>query len=176
MPTSGTVATLTILGEVELEKVCLRSNARPGELIFVTGQLGDTLYSQHHLEFEPRLAEGRFLSENAFSCCMMDISDGLAADLPRLLERSSCGAHIQLDKLPCRNNCSWQSAIADGEDYELLFTTSADRAGKLLEVWPFDTPLSCIGQITADAGTVRYYQDAEEITLNGVNGYEHFRA
>ena len=168
-------ASLTILGEVELEKVCLRKNAQAGDFIMVTGSLGDTFHSQHHLTFEPRLKEGRFLAENGLTRCMMDISDGVAADLPKLLTESNAGAVVELEKLPCRNNCHWKNALCDGEDYELLFTVSEQNRQRLEQMWQFDTPVSCIGRIVENKELV--------YTLNGttgpnleMTGYEHFNS
>ena len=175
LPCTLDCASLTILGEVEAEKVCLRKNAQVGDFIMVTGLLGDTFYSQHHLNFEPRLAEGRFLAENSLSCCMMDISDGIASDLPKLLEQSQLGAVVELEKLPCRNNCTFEHALSDGEDYELLFTVAGDKIDLLYKLWNFETPLSCIGRITGNKNLI--------YTLNGkaadnleITGYEHFSA
>lgn len=172
LPTRLDCAALTILGEVEPDKVCLRQNARPGELIAVTGALGDTLRTGHHLDFEPRLAEGRFLAQNNFSCCMMDLSDGMAADLPKLLNASGCGAEIELDKLPCRNHCDPRQALSDGEDYELLFTIPPDKYQELQKKWPFATTLTAVGRVT-DTRTVKYTTAGKVVPDLEINGYEH---
>ena len=172
----GDCLTLTILGEVELAEVCLRKNARPGELIAVTGELGDTFADDHHLDFTPRLPEGKFLAQQGFTRCMMDISDGLASDLPKLLASSGCGGEIQLEKLPCRNNCSIQQAIGDGEDYELLFTVAPERLAELQKAWPFDVPLSVIGRINEKTSSVIYTLNGRGIPELGVTGYEHFKS
>lgn len=176
LPEDGDCLSLTILGEVDRNSLCLRKNAHPGDFIVVTGQLGNTFNSGHHLEFEPRLAEGRFLAENAFTGCMMDISDGLAADLPKLLAESGCGAEIQLEKIPCRNNCTWQQALSDGEDYELLFTAAADKCARLMECWPFAVPLSVIGIVNDKKSTLIYTENGRNVPEVGVGGYEHFKA
>lgn len=175
LPFEGEAVSLTILGEVEIDKVCLRKNARPGDVIMVTGSLGDTFESDHHLDFLPRLAEGRFLGTCQWTNCMMDISDGLAADLPKLLAASGCGAQIELDKLPCRNNCSWQKALSDGEDYELLFTVRADLVEQLCKLWPFKTALHSIGLITDKTGNIEYTMHGRPAGDGGVRAYEHFR-
>lgn len=174
LPVNGECAALTILGEVEPDKVCLRKNARPGDAIMVTGELGDTFFSGHHLDFVPRLGEGRFLAENGFSCCMMDISDGLAADLPKLLAASQVNCDIYLDRLPCRNHCPAINALSDGEDYELLFTLPQEKVELLQQKWHFDTPLTQIGRISDGDGRISYWDAGKIIQLNGVTGYEHF--
>ncbi len=172
----GECLSLTILGEVDPAAVCLRKNARPGELIMVTGELGDTFESNHHLDFTPRLEEGQFLAQHGFTCCMMDISDGLAADLPKLLAASGCGAEIELEKLPCRNNCTIQHAAGDGEDYELLFTVKPERLDDLLKVWPFTVPLSAIGTVNEKESTLIYTLNGRVVPEFGVTAYEHFKA
>ncbi len=150
------VLSLTIIGEVEREFVCRRNGARSGDLIFVTGVLGGSFPSGHHLQFAPRLAEGRWLAREKYATAMIDVSDGLFKDLQRILTASGCAAHLDPRDLPCRNGFSPQSALFDGEDYELLFTVSAERATALVREWPFDTALTQIGRITTDrsAGTI----------------------
>ena len=175
LPAELDCASLTILGEVTMEQVCLRKNAQPGDYIMITGYLGDTFASGHHLHFEPRLAEGRFLAENNFSCCMMDISDGIAADLPKLLEQSGKGAVVELDKLPCRNNCSYKNALSDGEDYELLFTVAGDKLPRLKKAWQFAAPLTCIGRITESTDLI-YTLNGTAVEKMELNGYEHFNS
>lgn len=175
LPCELDCGSLTILGEVELAKVCLRKNAQVGDLIVVTGFLGDTFASEHHLDFEPRLAEGRFLAENGFSCCMMDISDGIASDLPKLLQQSQVGATVELKKLPCRNNCHWKNALCDGEDYELLFTVKPEKLPELQKAWHFAVPLSCIGRIVENKDLI-YTLNGSAAANGEISGYEHFNS
>ena len=174
LPAAGQVSTLTILGEAPSDEICLRSNAVPGEIVCVTGVLGDSLKSEHHLHFTPRLAEGRFLAQNHFTRCMMDLSDGLAADLPRLLEKSACGAIIDLDTLPRRNGCPLENALADGEDYELLFTVKESVLEQLQKQWQFAEAFTPIGRITSERGSLKYCSNGQEKDFKGVKGYEHF--
>jgi thiamine-monophosphate kinase len=135
---------IALLGECRDGPPLLRSSARAGDLVFVTGQLGGTR-ARHHLAFEPRLAEGRWLARHRVATAMMDLSDGLGADLPRLGLASRLGYSIDEAALPRRRGASVKAALNDGEDYELLFTVSPNRAAWLKKKWPFATPLHCIG-------------------------------
>jgi thiamine-monophosphate kinase len=135
---------IALLGECREGPPVLRSGARAGDQIFVTGRLGATR-ARHHLAFEPRLPEGRWLARHRVATAMMDLSDGLGADLPRLGKASHLGYSIDVAALPRRRGASVQAAINDGEDYELLFTVSPNRAAWLKKKWPFATPLHCIG-------------------------------
>jgi thiamine-monophosphate kinase len=112
----------------------------------VTGRLGAT-WAKRHLVFEPRLAEGEWLARHRLASSLMDLSDGLGADLPRLAKAS--GVAFQLDQaaIPRARGASISQAINDGEDYELLFTTKPVHAETLKNKWPFATPLHCIGRM-----------------------------
>ena len=122
----------------------LRSTAKSGDLIYVTGRLGAT-QAKHHLVFTPRLAEGRWLAQKQLATAMMDLSDGLGADLPRLAKASGLGYAVDFDAIPRARGASVEAAIHDGEDYELLFTVAPGRAAWLKRNWPFCTPLHCMG-------------------------------
>ncbi len=135
---------IALLGECRDGPPLLRSGARAGDLIYVTGRLGGT-QARHHLTFEPRLAEGRWLARHRVATAMMDLSDGLGADLPRLGRASGLGYAIDSGAIPSRRGASVESAIHDGEDYELLFTVAPARAAWLKKKWPFATPLHCMG-------------------------------
>lgn len=161
------VATLSILGEVEPEKIALRANARPGDLVVVSGTLGNTLVSNHHLHFQPRLQEGRWLA-GSYTCCMMDISDGLAADLPKLAAASQVDVEVEVENLPLRSGADYYSAWSDGEDYELLFTLPPQHWRRLCREWPFDTLLTVIGRVRSGSGKVYW---GEALAMAG--GYEH---
>jgi len=135
---------VALLGECRGYRPVLRSGARTGDLIFVTGRLGATR-SRHHLVFEPRLAEGQWLARHKLASSLMDLSDGLGADLPRLARASGVGFQLDPAAIPRSRNATLQEAIQDGEDYELLFTTKSSFAKTLKKKWPFATPLHCIG-------------------------------
>ena len=89
----------SVLGTVTRGKSPLRSGAKAGDAIFVTGELGGSL-SGKHLDFEPRLSEARWLAENFSIHAMMDISDGLAGDLRHILKASKVGAELLSDAIP----------------------------------------------------------------------------
>ncbi len=125
----------------------LRSGAAIGNLLYVTGDLGNSLESSHHLNFTPRLQEAAWLVQNARPSAMMDLSDGLAQDLPRLATASGVGYSLNLEALPLRKGATTQMALQDGEDYELLFSLPPEFAASLAKA-PFTATL--IGSITKD--------------------------
>lgn len=165
------VATLTILGEVDAAEVIRRSGAAAGDFLYVTGSLGNSLTSGHHLEFSPRLAEGRFLAKHHLASAMLDVSDGLLLDARRLAEASQVDLEIDPEELPLRSGASVEAALSDGEDYELLFTVPADKVAELTAGWPFLTPITCIGQ--AQTGTGKIIDFKNKLSADEKSGYEH---
>ena len=154
--TDGPVTiTVSLTGEVSPKRLCRRSGGRAGDALFVTGQLGGSLASGHHLRFRPRLDEARWLAKNFKIHAMMDLSDGLGADLPRLALDSGVGFQIDPEALPRAAGVTPRQAMDDGEDYELLFALAEAQAGDLLERWRAkfpNVPLTRIGGLT-DPGT-----------------------
>ncbi|YCM42189.1 thiamine-phosphate kinase [Verrucomicrobiaceae bacterium 227] len=149
-------------GLVRRDRLVTRSGGKVGDRIYVTGRLGGSLAGKH-LDFSPRLAEAAWLAEHFLPRAMMDLSDGLAKDLPRLAGRSGCGFTIERSSLPCHEGISAEQALGDGEDYELLFTSEAGP--ELLEAWAIRFPeleLTEVGRLTSDPGE----------SLKG--GWEHF--
>lgn len=177
---------ISLLGEVARNKCVLRSGARAGDAIFVTGELGGSLAGKH-LEFDPRLAEARWLTENFSLHAMIDLSDGLAGDLPHVLAASGVGAVLLASAIPVSRAAKLKArgetpgrppllaALADGEDFELLFTVPGKDAVPLRDAWAKQFPglaLSCIGKITAERGLkIRSKEGLREITEHG---YVHF--
>jgi thiamine-monophosphate kinase len=137
---------VALLGECRGYRPVLRSGARTGDLIFVTGRLGATR-SRHHLVFEPRLAEGQWLARHKLASSLMDLSDGLGADLPRLAKASGVGFRLDAAAIPRARGVTPTEACNDGEDYELLFTARPSHAKTLKKKWPFATPLHSIGVV-----------------------------
>ena len=135
---------VALLGESRGYRPVLRSGARAGDRIFVTGRLGGA-QAGHHLTFVPRLAEGRWLARKGLASALMDLSDGLGADLPRLARASGVSFHLDEDAIPRSRGATIHAAVNDGEDYELLFTVRPARVAALKKMWPFRTPLHCIG-------------------------------
>ena len=111
---------VALTGTVDRSTLCLRSKALPGDFLCVTGKLGGSFKSGRHLRFQPRLAEGQWLSSQRGVSAMMDLSDGLGSDLPKLANASGCSFRLAPDSLPLHRDCSIQEALCDGEDYELL--------------------------------------------------------
>lgn len=110
----------------------LRSGARPGDVLFVTGDLGGSLVSGKHLDFVPRLAESAYLMKHFRPTSMIDLSDGLASDLRRLTQASGVGAVLVEEDLPLsRQARGTASALGDGEDFELLFSLPPAPAARL---------------------------------------------
>lgn len=112
----------------------LRSGAREGDVLFVTGRLGGSLRSGRHLRFVPRLAESRFLTENYHVTAMMDVSDGLAKDVREIGGASGVGFEIFEKSVPLHRDAAENgvsAAFLDGEDFELLFTLAPADADRL---------------------------------------------
>jgi len=123
---------VSMLGRVEKNRLVLRSGAKQGDIIFVSGGLGGSIRSKH-LKFIPRLKEARFLAENFKLNSMIDVSDGLAQDLAHILKQSKAGAAIYQDLIPLSSDArNLKDALCSGEDFELLFTLSRKEAKRLL--------------------------------------------
>jgi thiamine-monophosphate kinase len=123
----------------------------------VTGALGGSILGRH-VHFTPRLAEVRRVLELVTPHALIDVSDGFAADLHHLLEASGVGAVIEAAAIPIHPDAHRMSdqqtplrhALSDGEDFELIMAVAPDAAAKLLKVWDHLTPLTLVGQITAE--------------------------
>ena len=154
-----------------------RGTASVGDAIYVSGELG---YSPagHHLDFEPRLALARALAslpsgEGGRPTAMMDLSDGLAMDLPRMVGH----AEVEAALLPIRDHASggvealpgWRHAVADGEDYELLFIVAP---GAAVPAAVESVPLTRVGTVTAAGGVALVHPDGTRTDLAGL-GWEH---
>ena len=135
----------------------------------MTGRLGGSFANGCHLDFTPRLAEARWLTAHFPVHAMMDLSDGLGADLPRLARASGgLGWSLETARLPLAPGCDFRAALGDGEDYELLFAVDPTDGDRLAGTWPErfpDVPLTRIGRLTAPGDGDR--ADA--------GGFDHFR-
>jgi thiamine-monophosphate kinase len=125
---------VTVIGFVEKSRSASRRGGRSGDDLFVTGRLGGAL-KQKHLKFIPRIVQSRWLTRNFSIHAMMDLSDGLGADLPRLARASKVGFNIELENLPVAVGATIDNAISEGEDYELLFATSRRDRNALERQW-----------------------------------------
>ncbi len=118
---SAAVISVAATGRVERGNVVMRSGGKAGDAIWVTGELGGSLAGKH-LDFTPRLDQARWLVEHFKPTAMMDLSDGIARDLPRLAKASDCGFLLDRASIPLSEGCDVKQALEDGEDFELLFT------------------------------------------------------
>ena len=179
------VVSINMTGEVDKDAALLRSGAKEGDTVFVTGTVGDAaaglelLQQGEHDEFlvgrflrpTARLTLGRMLVGKAHAA--IDISDGLVADLSKLLAASALGAQINVDDVPMSpalmarfdEDTAQQFALSGGDDYELCFTASADAVAELDGV-------TAIGTVTAAKGLV--CRRGGEIVDVDVSGYRHF--
>jgi len=133
--TPGPIAISTsVAGLVEKNRWISRRGSKAGDDLFVTGRLGGAL-KKKHLQFIPRIVESRWLTKNFSIHAMMDLSDGLGTDLPRLTAASKVGFKIQLQNLPLRRGAKINDAISEGEDYELLFAISRHQSKRLQKEW-----------------------------------------
>ncbi len=180
------VICITLLGEATSRGPVRRSGAKPGDAILVTGALGGSLHAGRHLSPEPRIAEALALHEKAPLHAMIDISDGLAADLSHILtESGGLGAVLDETAIPIHPHAHDMSgssalpaiehALGDGEDFELCVVVSPEDAPRLLAQPPPGTTLFPIGQITAAPGLALRAPDG---TLRPISrrGFDHFRA
>jgi thiamine-monophosphate kinase len=141
---------ISVVGRVEARRLITRSGGHPNDLLFVTGTLGGSLGGRH-LDFMPRVVEGRWLSAHGYARAMIDLSDGLAADLPRLAAASRCGFEIDPAAVPKTRGCDGLHAMSDGEDYELLMAVAPRLDTRLRRGWKEMFPnvrLTAIGRLT----------------------------
>jgi thiamine-monophosphate kinase len=141
---------VSVAGYVERNRSVSRSGGKRDDDLFVTGRLGGSLRGKH-LRFVPRIEESRWLTKNFRVHAMMDLSDGLGADLPRLARASKLGFEIDTSVLPLTAGAKIADAISDGEDYELLFAISPRDRQRLEKYWRKKfpkAPLTRIGCLT----------------------------
>jgi thiamine-monophosphate kinase len=135
---SGTAGPATIsvsvAGFVEKGRWTSRQGGKTGDDLFVTGRLGGAI-KQRHLRFIPRIAESRWLTKNFSIHAMLDLSDGLGVDLPRLARASKLGFTMDKNSLPLARGVTIDNAISDGEDYELLFAISPRDGERIQVAW-----------------------------------------
>ncbi len=141
----GLVISVTVFGEATARGPVLRSGARPGDWVMVTGSLGGSILG-HHLTFTPRVREALALHESTDLHALIDISDGLAADLNHILEESRCGAVLFADSIPIAlaaielsrtsGKTPLSHALGDGEDFELVCVVAPLDGERLLRDQP----------------------------------------
>ena len=199
--TKGSLSiTLTAQGFLPENKGLFRHQAKVGDWIFVSGFLGDSAAGldlllqnrkienesdryliQRHLRPTPRVELG--LALRSFSCCALDISDGLLADLGHILERSQVGAEIYLENLPLsRHLCTQYEqtqaeilALTGGEDYELCFTVSEEKREEMEQVLRSQgIKVTCIGKILPQTSGLNLLKNGEKVALPAHCGFDHF--
>ncbi|HMK24087.1 MAG TPA: thiamine-phosphate kinase, partial [Terriglobales bacterium] len=187
---SGVLADIVVLGSVPSGKAILRSGAKPGDFIYLTGDLGgasaalQALFAgekirprdfPRHFDPTPRIAVGERLLGNATA--MIDLSDGLSTDLTHICEESGVGAEIEAGKIPCaqvgpkREPVPLDLALHGGEDYELLFTVPVRKP---IPACIAGVPIHRIGRITRASGITLVQQSGKKQKLKPA-GWEHFR-
>ena len=192
--------TLTAQGFLPENQGLFRHQAKVGDWIFVSGFLGDSAagldlllqnrkienesdryFIQRHLHPTPRVELG--LALRSFSCCALDISDGLLADLEHILERSQVGAEIYLENLPIsRHLCTQYEqtqaekfALTGGEDYELCFTVSEEKREEMEQVLRSQgIKVTCIGQILPATSGLNLLKNGKKMALPTHIGFDHF--
>jgi thiamine-monophosphate kinase len=191
---------VTVLGDVRAGRAVLRSGARPGDIIFVSGRLGEaesglralkrrgghsnsnSALTRKHLYPEPRLELGQWLAEKRIATAMMDLSDGLSSDLPRLCRASGVGARVHLGRIPLPNLSvanirqeidPLQLALHGGDDYELLFTIPRRSMSRIPKSFQ-GVRLTPIGEITRDHKVQSQREDGLEQPLVA-GGWDPFR-
>lgn len=167
---------VSLIGEVEKKKITLRNGAKIGDVIMVTGSLGRSIKGKH-LNFIPRVNEAREILKKFKINSMIDISDGLALDLNRILEASAVGACVYESVIPLSKNAvSVNNALYDGEDYELLFTMGVKDAKRFYRTAlnKIETSISLIGKITEKKNGYRIIREDGKEEEMKIKGYLHF--
>ncbi len=192
---------ITVLGEVEPDLMVRRAGAKPGDLLYVSGTLGDSalglkilqdeepkqgaeLLTNRHINPLPRLALGRELALEQLATSMIDVSDGLLLDLERITVQQDIGAKLELEKVPRSKEYNdfveqyyediYKPAISGGEDYELLFTADESRKGEIQAISEkLEIQITEIGSITELASLDVNSVSGEYKTINE-RGFVHF--
>ena len=162
------IVSVSVAGIVEQKRWVGRRGGKMGDDLFVTGRLGGSIRGRH-LRFVPRIVESRWLTEHFRVHAMMDLSDGLGADLPRLARASKVGFEIQMESLPLSRGSTAAHAVSDGEDYELLFAISPRDRERVISSWKKKfprVPLTRIGKLVS-----RSARRGSKLP----HGYVHFR-
>ncbi|MEP6698752.1 MAG: thiamine-phosphate kinase [Verrucomicrobiota bacterium] len=161
------VISVSVSGFAEKDRWVTRAGGKVADELFVTGRLGGSLRGRH-LKFTPRIEESRWLTKHFPIHAMMDLSDGLGSDLPRLARASNVGFAVDENALPRHRGCSAAQAISDGEDYELLFAIAPSHSARLQKTWPKKfqklllTRIGCLSR-------------KSQITNRKWKGYVHFQ-
>jgi len=194
---------LALLGKASKGKVIYRSGGKDGDLLYVTGWLGDAalglkvseqggnragrknLLARHFLPL-PRVKAGQFLAERGIPNAMIDISDGLLADLNHIVEQSGVGAEVELSRIPRSPEFqAWAHeyvadplvlALGGGEDYELLFSVSPEKSHEVAQLsQELSLPLTCIGRLARKIKGIWLKDEQGRSKKTEPDGYDHFQ-
>ncbi len=166
---------LSCIGKVEKKNLVKRSGAKKLDKIWVSGPLGGSIYGRH-LMVSPRIPEARFLVQNFSPTAMIDVSDGLVADLYHILEDSCCIGQIDVEAIPVHKDAkSIDEALYMGEDFELLFCLSEEDS-KRLESNMSNLPYKFykIGEVTDSGSVGLYVKDGSSRYPILPKGFRHF--
>src|SRR4029077_2219921 len=193
------LANVTVVGEIRSGRALLRSGARHGDIIYVSGRLGEAELGlqrlrslrrvakgdpvlKKHLYPEPRIALGRWLADHRIATAMMDLSDGLSTDLPRLCQASGVGAQVDAARIPVVRDPNRSGvekadaldlALNGGDDYELLFTVRPDKARRIPRTFQC-IPLTAVGEIIREGNLTLIRSGGREKSLLP-SGWDPFR-
>lgn len=168
------VINVALTGWVKKKHLVTRSGAGVGDVICVTGALGNSFETGHHLRFQPRTAEASWLVRKFKPTAMIDVSDGLAADLGHILKASDVGAELDVNSIPLRKGADVMRALSDGEDFELCLTMDEEKFLRWQEKKSKPFHLYNVGQITESSeGFVLVESDGQKRPLTA-KGFTHF--
>jgi thiamine-monophosphate kinase len=196
------VISITLIGKAKKKSVVYRNNAKKGDLVYMTGYPGESALGllmlkkdrgsfkrrsavKKHLDPCPRIEAGKHLAEKHLANSMIDISDGLFADLGHITRQSKKGARIYLSKIPLSNTYKkeclkfskdiYNPALFGGEDYELLFTSTAHNKIKIKNLSKkLGIPITCIGEITEAPKDIIILDSSNKKMEIKNSGYRHF--
>jgi thiamine-monophosphate kinase len=193
--------TIQAMGLCDQDRILRRDQARPGDKIYVTGELGDAVVGLHAVlnelvdtallpcihrlnRPEARVSFAEQLTD--YSVCAIDVSDGLIADLGHVLEASQCGARVDLSKVPLslsvqhyfrnyhNNKIDWSMVLTQGDDYELCFTLDEKYQAAVIALADrHQLRLSCIGEITG-SGELLCFDETQQAFHFSETGFQHF--
>ena len=196
------VISITLIGKAKKKSVIYRNSAKKGDLVYVTGYPGESALGllmlkkdkesfkrrsavNKHLDPCPRIEIGKTLAEKNLANSMLDISDGLLADLGHITCQSKKGARIYLSQIPLSNTYKkeclkfskdiYNPALFGGEDYELLFTSAARNKTKIKNLSKkLGIPITCIGEITEAPKEIIVLDSSNKKMKIKNSGYRHF--
>lgn len=170
---------VTLLGEPHPKGAIKRSGAKVGDIVYVTGALGDSLKGGH-LDFTPRVEEAKILMDKYNIHAMIDISDGLASDLNHICDQSKVGVHLVGEQIPQTPSLAslpdkdqaLKKALTDGEDFELCFTVDEETSRLIEKECPLKIPLTRVGRCVSESG-IYLSTNGQKMTRLDIKGFEH---